>query len=193
MKFYSSTCIYFHLNKARANIIPEEELIASLKARESDAFEYLYDNYSHELFGIAKKILNSQELAEDVLQDTFVKIWNSFATYDATKGRLFTWMLNVARNTALDKLKSKHVKHQTQSVEQNAKAINALESPRQNIDHIGLKQSLSALKPEYKNIIELAYYNGLTQDEISKELGIPLGTVKTKMRAALMELRKVFN
>lgn len=181
------------MNKARVHIMPEEELVAALRARNSHAFEYLYDNYSHELFGIAKKILNSQELAEDVLQDTFVKIWNSFSSYDPTKGRLFTWMLNIVRNTAIDKLKSKHVKHQIQNVEQNSKAVLSLEGSRQNVDHIGLKQNLNFLKPEYKNIIELAYYSGLTQDEISKELGMPLGTVKTKMRAALMELRKVFN
>lgn len=172
--------------------MPEEELVAALKAKDKVAFEYLYDNYCRELMSIAKKILNSQELAEDALQDTFIKVWNNILTYDAQKGRLFTWLLNIARNTAIDKLKSKHVKYQTQSVEQNIYAINSAQSTRQNIDHIGVKQNVEALKPDHKTLIEMAYYGGFTQEEISKELGIPLGTVKTKMRAAIMELRKVF-
>ena len=82
--------------------------MALLKAGDKKAFEYLYDNYSAELFGIINNILSSQEIAEDALQETFIKVWNNIQTYDKAKGRLFTWLLNIARNTALDKLKSKH-------------------------------------------------------------------------------------
>jgi RNA polymerase sigma-70 factor (ECF subfamily) len=113
-------------------------------------------------------------------------------SYDKTKGRLFTWLLNIARNSALDKLKSKHLKHQLQSVEKSAYAINSTQSVKQNVDHIGVRQNVNALKDDQKQIIEMAYYSGYTQEEISKELGIPLGTVKTKMRSAILELRKVF-
>jgi RNA polymerase sigma-70 factor (ECF subfamily) len=180
------------LNKTKTNIIPEEELVALLKAGDKKAFEYLYDNYSTELFGIISNILSSQEIAEDALQETFIKVWNNMQTYDKTKGRLFTWLLNIARNTALDKLKSKHMKYQLQSVEKSIYAINSAQSTKQNIEHIGIKQNVEALKEDQKQIIEMAYYGGYTQEEIAKELNIPLGTVKTKMRSAIVELRKVF-
>jgi RNA polymerase sigma factor (sigma-70 family) len=188
----SNYCQSHPLNKTKANIIPEEELVSRLKAKDKKAFEYLYDNYSAELFGIINHILNNHEVAEDALQETFIKVWNNMLSYDKNKGRLFTWLLNIARNTALDKLKSKHLKYQLQSVEKNVHAINSIQSTKQNIEHIGIKQNVNALKEDQKQIIEMAYYGGYTQEEIAKELGIPLGTVKTKMRSAITELRKVF-
>jgi RNA polymerase sigma-70 factor (ECF subfamily) len=87
----------------------EDELIRLLKIKEPSAFSYLYDNYSGALFGIIYKMLDDRQLAEDVLQEAFVKIWNSFSNYDSLKGRLFTWMLNIARNLTIDTIRSKGI------------------------------------------------------------------------------------
>ncbi|MGZ3883122.1 MAG: RNA polymerase sigma factor [Bacteroidia bacterium] len=172
--------------------IAEEELVARLKARDKEAFEYFYDNYSPAFFSILLKILGSQELAEDTLQEAFVKIWTNMASYDEKKGRLFTWALNVSRNTALDKLKSKHLKYQIQNLEKSVHIVDSQMSSSQKTDHIGLRETVDNLRIEHRELIELAYYGGYTQEEIAKELKLPLGTVKTKMRNAIVELRKVF-
>ena len=92
----------------------EEELIYLLKNRDQSAFSYLYDNYSGALFGVIYKMVENRELAEDVLQEAFVKIWNNFSNYDNLKGRLFTWMLNLTRNLTIDTLRSKGYKKQSQ-------------------------------------------------------------------------------
>ena len=90
----------------------EDELVLLLKNKEQHAFNYLYDNYSPALYGIIYKMVENKELAEDILQDTFIKIWNNFSNYDSIKGRLFTWMLNITRNLTIDSLRSKDFKKQ---------------------------------------------------------------------------------
>ena len=85
----------------------EQELISLLKSRDNRAFGYLYDNYSAALFGIITQIVGDMELANDVLQEVFINVWRKIETYDPTKGRLFTWMLNIARNASIDILRSK--------------------------------------------------------------------------------------
>ena len=92
----------------RKKILTQDELIALLKGRNESGFNYLYDNYSAALYGVILRIVIFKDDADEVLQDVFVKIWNSTAQYDASKGTLYTWMLNIARNTAIDKLKSKN-------------------------------------------------------------------------------------
>ncbi len=136
--------------------------------------------------------MEDRELSEDILQEAFVKIWNNFTNYDKTKGRLFTWMLNLTRNLTIDVLRSKNYKKQAKiSGDENAVSnIQDSNSGIEKFDSMGLSKQLSNLKPDQKIIIDLAYFNGFTQDEISKQLNIPLGTVKTKMRSAILELRK---
>ncbi|MBC7412822.1 MAG: sigma-70 family RNA polymerase sigma factor, partial [Bacteroidia bacterium] len=90
-----------------------DELVDMIKNRNQQAFAYLYDNYSRAIFGIINNIVTSTEEAEDVLQNTFVKIWNNFESYDSTKGRLYTWMINIARNMAIDCTRSKHEKNKS--------------------------------------------------------------------------------
>jgi RNA polymerase sigma factor (sigma-70 family) len=172
--------------------IPEEELVQRLKAKDKMAFEYFYDNYSPAFYSILLKIVDSRELAEDTLQESFVKIWTNIASYDEKKGRLFTWALNVSRNTALDKLKSKHLKYQIHNLEKSVHIVDAHINAKQKIEHIGLRETVDNLKQEHRELIELAYYGGYTQEEIAKELNLPLGTVKTKMRNAIVELRTIF-
>ncbi len=171
----------------------EEELVFALQQHDQQAFSYLYDNYSGALFGLIYKMVNDKELSEDILQETFVKIWNNFSNYDSKKGRLFTWLLNLTRNLTIDTLRSKSYKKQSKihsdenSVSNYADTTNVAEK----FDAMGIRKQLTLLKNDQKQIIDLAYFGGFTQEEISKQLGIPLGTVKTRMRAAVLELRKL--
>ena len=133
--------------------------------------------------------------AQDVLQEAFVKIYNNIAKYNPEKGRLYTWMLNVARNTAIDKLRSKGevMKSKIQTGDDIVYKSENEQKTEQQTDTIGLRESVAGLAPEYQTIVELAYFKGFTLDEISKSLDIPLGTVKTRMRKAISILRQQFS
>jgi len=171
----------------------EEELVMLLQRQDKQAFSYLYDNYSSALNGIIYRMVDNRELAEDILQEAFVKIWNNFANYDTGKGRLFTWMLNITRNLTIDTLRSKGYKKQAKiSSDENSVGNYADDNKAaERFDALGIRNQLTNLKPEQRSIIDLAYFGGFTQDEISKQMGIPLGTVKTRMRSAIIELRKL--
>lgn len=159
--------------------------------QDQSAFAYLYENYGGALNGIIYRMVNDIAVAEDILQEAFLKIWNNFAQYDASKGRLFTWMANITRNLTIDTIRSKGYKNQqrTGSIESSEYGGGDNNSPAK-FDGLGINKSVGALRPEYKKLIDLAYYFGYTQEEISKQLDIPLGTVKTRMRSAINELRK---
>lgn len=170
----------------------EEELVALLKQNDRAAFSYLYDNYAAALNGIIIRMVEDVQLAEDILQEAFTKIWNNFSQYDTGKGRLFTWMINITRNLTIDTLRSKGYKKQ-KKISQNENFVSDYQergAGTEKFDTIGLRKQLQYLKPEQKTVIDLAYFNGYTQEEISKETGVPLGTVKTRMRNAIIELRK---
>lgn len=172
----------------------QDELIPLIRARDQKAFSYLYDNYSRALFGVIQAIVNDTEESEDVLQKTFLKIWNNFPSYDAGKGRLYTWMLNIARNLAIDTTRSKHekIKSKIQSTSQNVyKYENNLLVNDLTHESIGLKSILDNLKVEHREIIDMAYFEGYTQEEISKKLNMPLGSVKTRVRQAIQRLREL--
>lgn len=174
--------------------LSETELISLLKSKDEKAFNYLYDNYSGALYGIILKVLGKEELANDILQEVFVKIWRSIEQYDHSKGRLYTWMLNIARNSAIDTLRSKGFQQEqkTTDIDNNVHLNDGRRSSTHNTDVLGLKKSVMNLKPEFRVLIDLAYFQGFTQEEISQTLNIPLGTVKTRMRNAILELKSVF-
>lgn len=171
----------------------EEQLVALLQQGSREAFNYLYANYSAVLYGIVQRVVTDENTAQDVLQDVFVKIWNNVARYDATKGRIYTWMLNIARNAAIDKLRSKG-EIMKGKIQPDEYLVNNLHQSKveQSTDAIGLKKIVAGLKPELYSIVNMAYFKGYTLDEISKELSIPLGTVKTRMRSAMQQLRTYF-
>jgi RNA polymerase sigma factor (sigma-70 family) len=158
------------------------------------AFEYLYDNYSGAVYGIILKIVRSEDFAQELLNDCFLKIWNKISDYDASKGRLFTWILNIARNIALDKLRSKEYKAKlkTDDVSENVSISDMQYSQANNPDYIGVKEIIEKLPVEQKKLIDLMYFQGYSQSEIAEELNMPLGTVKTRVRAAMSTLRKLF-
>ena len=173
----------------------EEELVALLRRHDQQAFSYLYDNYAPALNGIICRMVDDAQLSEDILQEAFVKIWTNFSQYDHTKGRLFTWMINLTRNLTIDTLRSKGYRKSRQiSADENSVSnYRDKNTASDRFDSIGLRKQVENLRPEQRSIIDLAYFSGYTQEEISKEIGIPLGTVKTRMRSAINELRKLFD
>lgn len=169
----------------------EPELVALLQQRDQQAFSYLYDNYSGSLYTVISQVLTDGETVRDVLQEVFVNIWRKIDSYDAGKGRLYTWMLNVARNAAIDKLRSRA--HQdarkTSAMPESGDPGWLATSPE--IRDVGLKKIVAGLKEEHRVLIELSYFQGYTHDEIAKALSIPLGTVKTRIRTAISQLRTI--
>jgi RNA polymerase sigma-70 factor (ECF subfamily) len=172
------------------NTYSEAELIELLGRQDQQAFSYLYDNYSGALYGIINQIVPDKEIANDVLQEVFVNIWKKISTYNAEKGRLFTWMLNIARNASIDKIRSRAYQDslKNQSLPENVNSF-VTEQVRPNIDDYGLRKVINKLKEEQKVLIELSYFQGFTHEEIARSLDIPLGTVKTRIRSALIQLR----
>lgn len=169
----------------------DQQLIIRLQQQDQGAISTLYDAYSGALYGVVLRIVQNNELAEQVLQDTFLKAWRNGAQYDASKGRLFTWLLNIARNTAIDATRSAHFKNaqKTGSLDQVAtRASGDVVNP----DHLGIREVVAQLDEKYSSLIEMIYFKGYTQEEVAEATGIPLGTVKTRIRFAINELRNVF-
>jgi RNA polymerase sigma-70 factor (ECF subfamily) len=170
----------------------ELKLVESLRQKDRSAYTLLYDNYSAALYGVILKVVRVPEMAQDVLQDTFVKIWRGIATYESAKGTLFTWMLNIARNTAIDKIRSAEYKQFTLSDTFKSKYVDIKHSESPVIDQIGLNQIVQCLDIEQQEVIEIIYFQGYSHTEAAEALNLPLGTVKTRVRIALRELRKLF-
>lgn len=189
-QFFCLFLKYFFNQLGTSAPYSEQELVSALKERNNQAYSYLYDNYSGALYSIILQIVKNSELASDVLQDVFVNVWRKIETYDATKGRLFTWMLNITRNASIDTLRSKSYQNsqKNQELAENV-SINS-QVTQTNIDNIGVKKILTKLKPEHRALIDLAYFKGYTHEEIAQIEDIPLGTVKTRIRNALLQLRE---
>lgn len=163
-----------------------------LRARDESGFHYLYDHYSGALYGVVLRIVQSREYTEEIIQDVFVKIWNSMHLYDAAKGRFYTWMINIARNTAIDYLKSRSFQNDLKNQQLSDFVYqSAAVSAAQPSDFIGFSKILESLDSEKQELIQLAYFQGYTHSEIAERLNMPLGTVKTKIRTALLKLREV--
>ena len=171
----------------------EAELLKGLQAHDEQAYSFLYDNYSKALFTIIYQIVPQQEVAEDVLQEVFLKIWQNIRSYDSTKGRLYTWMLNIARNQAIDKTRSKDFNNRGKTTELSENVYKKEGSVEIKMDDVGLQKTLGNLPEENRKLIELAYFQGYTQEEIAKLLNLPLGTVKTRIRATIIQLRKILS
>ena len=168
----------------------EQELIELLKLRSQSAFNYLYDNYSGALYSVVLSVVQDKELANDVLQEVFIKVFRQIDQYNAEKGRLFTWLVNISRNAGIDTLRSKGYHLQKQNRELTENVYSAAGSENIETDKIGLRKIVHRLNEDQKILVELAYFQGYTQDEISKMLNIPLGTVKTRLRSAIIHLRE---
>lgn len=169
----------------------ELQLQDMLHSGDPAQFQILYDRFSDALYGILLRIVHEEEQAEDLLQEAFLKIWQQASKYNGEKGTLFTWMLNVTRNLALDKLRSAEYsrKQQTFSLDDNVNTIDRSSSVNHNEQAAEVIELVSKLEPQHKQLIEMVYIQGYTQAEVADILAIPLGTVKTRIRSALQHLR----
>lgn len=192
MKVYLADITISLFLKNNSLKISEQQLIVLLKEHNKVAMGMLYDNYAAALYGIIMRITQSKHHSENILQDSFIKIWKNIHRYDASKGRLFTWMLNIARNTAIDFTRSKGFRKtsKTDSIDTQVYTPENL-SIETKIQSIGLQDIIAKLNPNLKQIIDLVYFEGYTQKEIAEEFDIPLGTVKSRVRIAVRELRKL--
>ena len=172
----------------------EDSLTAALKKHDQEAFRYLYNNYRAALFTIIHQIIADKEIAQDVLQEAFITAWKNIEKYDSSKGRLFTWLFNVTRNCAINTTRSRAYKweQKNDSFDNYVTYVDGKDNANLNINQIGLRKQVHLLREDYKNVVELSYFNGFTHEEIAKILAIPVGTVKTRLRNALVDLRKQF-
>ena len=172
----------------------ENELLQCLQSNDQRQFSKLYDSFSSALFGLISKWIGDAEIAENLLQDVFVKVWRNSTQYDASKGRLFTWMYNIARNVCIDHLRSKAHKQNKASVLSDDVPVLLPPGNNNNFlpDTIDLRKLVNRLKQEEKEVIEMMYFKGYTQSEIAEVMNMPLGTVKTRMSRAIRNLRYFF-
>ena len=175
----------------KTKTMSQEELIPLILKKDERAFTIMYDMYSKSLFSVISNLIKETEDAEDVLQEVFVKIWKSIESYSESKGRFYTWILNIARNTAIDKLRSKGYNNSQKNLSAD-NFVHLLDDSNKlvnRIDTIGIREFVAKLKPKCIQLIELLFFQGFTQQEASDELAIPLGTVKTQNRNCINDLR----
>ncbi|WP_232517435.1 MULTISPECIES: RNA polymerase sigma factor [Aquimarina] len=163
-------------------------LIKRLQNQDSTALSSIYDQYSGALYGVILRICKNEEQAQDLLQETFLKIWQKAHQYDPQKGKFFTWSYRIAKNISLNAMRktSKLIQNEDLSVYEN-KEVN-----ENQIDILQLNGSLKLLDPHHQKALELVYFNGLTHREAHKEMDVPLGTFKSYIKQALKKLRETY-
>ena len=169
-----------------------DALIIKLKNKDIAAFEQLHSMYAENILGVINTILQNPERSEEICQDVFIKIWENAHSYNPAKGRFFTWILNIARNAAIDELRSKSHKNWKKNLTTDYFVGNLEEHDDMDskMDVIGLKKLLKGLKKKCTKLIELLYFKGFTQKEAAEQLNIPIGTVKTRNRSCISQIRK---
>lgn len=159
---------------------------------EEGALTVLYDRYRLILFGLLMRILHSREEAEDVLQEVFLQVWRRAADFDEERGRPFTWLVTLTRSRGIDRLRVLAARQRladSTAYETKVEASDAVADTFNAEQRQIVAQALASLPEEQSSTLRLAYFEGLTQSEIATQLGTPLGTVKTRMRAGMMKLR----
>lgn len=173
----------------------QEQLLELIKKKDGKSFDYLYDMYAQSLFGVIHTIVKNKAQAEDVLQDVMIKIWEKIDTYNSDKGRFYTWIVNIARNAAIDKYRSKAYKKQRENLSTD-NFVDILEGSYnlgKLTNAIGIEAFVKKLKPKCIKIIDLLFYKGFTNKEAAEDLSIPLGTLKTRNRACINDLRTLLD
>jgi RNA polymerase sigma-70 factor (ECF subfamily) len=170
----------------------EKEIVTLLEKSDKKAISLLYDYYSDALYGVISKIITDEDTAQDVLQESFVKIWKNAKKYDASKARLFTWLYRIAYNTAIDKVRS--LKNKSgKEVQIETSSVYKITSNELNQDVLDIKKHLNNLDEKYQIVLNALFFEGMTQQEASEELDIPLGTIKSRLKIGLRELRKIYH
>jgi RNA polymerase sigma-70 factor (ECF subfamily) len=170
-----------------------ETLISQFQKKDEKAFEQLYNMYSDSMHGVIYNIVRDNDLAEEVMQDVFIKVWNNAGSYNASKGRFFTWILNISRNAAIDKTRSKAFKNSGKNLDAQffVDILETSDNLGEQTDAIGIKKFVEKLAKKCTEVIELLYFKGYTQKEASETLDMPIGTIKTRNRNCIKELRQM--
>lgn len=168
-------------------------LISNFQKKDEKAFEQLYNMYSDSMHGVIYNIVRDHDIAEEVMQDVFIKAWHNSSSYSSEKGRFFTWILNIARNAAIDKTRSKAFKNSKKNLDAEffVDILQTSESLNDKTDAIGIKKFVGKLAKKCIEVIELLYFKGYTQKEASETLDMPIGTIKTRNRNCIKELREI--
>ncbi len=173
--------------------VSDEELLKKIAGGDQDALLTLYDRYGRLVYSLAYRVLQDHQLAEEVTQDVFTRVWKAAATFDPKKSRFTTWLTSITRNRSIDILRRRRARGLTGAgeAELNTAITRADErfSPEHHLRSLAVREALAELPPAQRKVLEMAYFGGLTQREIAEQLGIPLGTVKTRMRLGMMKLR----
>ncbi|MEP3839002.1 MAG: RNA polymerase sigma factor [Algibacter sp.] len=170
----------------------EKQIVTLLQNSDKKAISLLYENYADALLGVIKKVISDDDTAQDVLQETFVKIWRYAKKYDASKAKLFTWLYRIAYNSAIDKIRSQKNKTNNE-VQMETSTVYKVTSNELNQDVLDIKKHLSSLDIKYQIVINALFFEGMTQQEASDELEIPLGTIKSRLKIGLRELKKIYD
>ena len=168
----------------------ERELMRRLLSGDEEAVRTLYARFGRPIYGLGLRLLGSPQAAEELTQDTFVAAWRKAGRYDPARGRLSTWLMAIAHNLGVDRLRreSRHAARATEGIEQLAEE--PFDAEQQVLDRLAAARMLAVLSVPERRLLLLAYYRGWTAREISERDGIPLGTVKTRLRSALIKLRR---
>ena len=168
-----------------------DHIVELLRERNEKAISLLYDHYGDTLFGVANKVVKDTDLARDVLQESFVKIWKKSDTYDPTKAKLFTWLFRITRNTAIDKLRSANTKTDKE-IQMDVSDVYNLGIESIKPEFLDVRENLEKIEEKYQIVLDALFFQGMTQQEASDELDIPLGTIKSRLKIGLRELRKIY-
>ena len=179
------------------SVVPDDRLVAALEARDQRALEVLYDRYGDYVYSVCLRMVGDVQLAEDLTQEVFLRLWRRPDLYDVGRGRFITWLLSVARNRSIDERRSRGRRFRYESPPSlTSEEALAAASTAENGDaavlseeRVVIEKALAALPPEQRLAIQLAYFGGYTQQEIARGLHQPLGTVKTRIRLGLQKLR----
>jgi RNA polymerase sigma-70 factor (ECF subfamily) len=178
----------------RARRLHDDELVRRVRDRDEAALTSLYDRYGGLILTVALRIVGDREVAEEVMQDTFLRLWNASGTYQPSRGNVSGWLIGIARNRAIDVLRSRlHKSRQREGTPLPGSGNEDTFGVPDEAEAIATRQAVQAaligLSRQHRQVVELAYYGGLSQAEIARELGEPLGTVKSRSRVAMEQLR----
>ncbi len=172
-------------------------ILRQIAGRDPRGVELLYDRYGGLAFALAYRLLGERGSAEDVVQEAFLNVWRQGATYDTRRGTVRTWLLTIVHHRAIDQMRSVRSKMGADTVIDDAMPLPAKEDTWtevvQGLEHEWIRQAMATLPPEQRQVVDLAYYGGFTHTEIAQRVGIPLGTVKGRMRLALDKLRDLLH
>jgi RNA polymerase sigma-70 factor, ECF subfamily len=171
--------------------VVDAALLARIAARDPGAIATLYDRHARMLYSLIVRILRDRSEAEDVLQDVFVRAWTRVETYNRDLGSPLAWLIRIARNRAIDRLRARDVRERSaEDVPKPPEAASPEATAALSERQRAVKRALDVLTPDQRALIECAYFRGLSQTELAAEFGLPLGTVKTRIRTGMQALRR---